>query len=882
MRQQWVLDWEQAYASGPALAGGKGWNLGRLARYGFRVPSGGVLSTAAYTELMANPTLAALQAEVAGLSSEAVNEPEALRRLEAVQQAIRHATFPPKIAAAVESFLAAHDLGSTPIAVRSSATAEDGTEASFAGIHQSRLRQTGIHAVLDSILHCYASLWTPQAVAYRRRFGLRDEDVPCAVVLCRMIGAGDDPNQEPVAAGVAFSCDPLTGRVDVTSIGAVHGSGEKVVDGSVQPEEILVLAGPRAQVLERRGESAQVLTDEQALRLSELVQRIEWALGEGQDRQDVEWAFDGTHFWVVQSRPVTRLRRYTFPGAHQLPVVWSNANLKDALPGVLSTLGWSMTQPIVRHNLFSPHRAAGYSIPPGLEAVRRFAGRAYFDLTTLFWAFYDGLGMSAQEFNRSMGGHQPEFDVPAPHAAPGRSKQQHGMRRLRILRTILRLDKELPVEIQKLLTEIVGQRSKDLRQETLEGLRRHLMHFAERSYNFGPRSMLANTSAGLWHQMLEQAVRRVAPDEAANLTSLLVAGSGNVSAEHGYRLFDLAAAARNDLAAQAFLQTDPLSGEKWRDLPESSAFRQELERFLNQFGHRGVYEVDVGNPRWIEDPTYLLEQVRHILATAGASDPRRHGKHRREQAEATLRRRTFLLRPIIHWLAQRARHGFALRESAKSALVAHLEPCRAVFQEVGRRMTESGKLDAAEDIFELAWSEVDAYLRGLWNGEGARNLVEDRLAMRERWLLEAPPDVMIEGDAGSDSLQTPAQTQGGGGNTLQGSGVAPGTARGTARILRHPSEGAKLQPGDVLVAPSTDPGWTPLFLRAAAIVMEVGGYHSHGATVAREYGIPAVANIPGLLGTIADGDVLIVEGDTGRVVRSVSDNSRRLTGPASH
>ncbi|MBO8141211.1 MAG: HAMP domain-containing protein [Firmicutes bacterium] len=453
--------------------------------------------------------------------------------------------------------------------------------ASFAGIHASRLGQRGLDAVMESIRACYASLWTPRAVAYRRRFNLRDDEVLCAVVLCRMVGACDDPTRQPQAAGVAFSCDPRTGRADVVTIGGVRGLGQAVVDGSGNPEEIVVQVGWDFQVLERREGTDRVLTDEQAIRLAHLVQRVHWALGDGQDPQDVEWAFDGSSFWLLQARPVTRVPRYTFPGAGQLPTVWSNGNLKDALPGVLSPLGWSISAWMIRHNLFAPHRAAGYAVPSGLEAVRRFAGRAYFDLTSLLWAFYDGLAMTAGEFNRSLGGHQPELPVPEPDPLKGPHARRRTRARLKLLRAVLRADKRLPAEVQARLDAVKRHRGVDFAAESLEQLRQRLQDQMEQAYQFGPLSMLANSSAGLWHDLLEKVLLKVAPGQAAALASQLVAGAGNVvSAEHGYRLFNLAAKAAGDAEARTLLASEPLDASAWRRLSADSAFRRELEQFL--------------------------------------------------------------------------------------------------------------------------------------------------------------------------------------------------------------------------------------------------------------------------------------------------------------
>jgi pyruvate,water dikinase len=272
------------------------------------------------------------------------------------------------------------------------------------------------------------------------------------------------------------------------------------------------------------------------------------------------------------------------------------------------------------------------------------------------------------------------------------------------------------------------------------------------------------------------------------------------------------------------------------------------------------------NPRWAEDPTYILDQVRFMLANPQAAAPRDAAQRVREDADSTVRRAAGWRKPIVLWLAKKLRGAMAARESAKSAMAALALVSRRVALEIGRRLVLAGHLDRAEDVFHLAIADLLCWMEGWWNGTGARELVADRARQREAWLAEdAPPDVITEEPDGRVTAAPERYTRKG--ESWTGIGAAPGRARGKARIIHHPSQAHTFQAGEILVAPSTDPGWTPLFLRASAIVMASGGYLSHGAIVAREYGIPAVVNLPGILSDLSQGDLLVVDGDRGRVVR---------------
>ncbi len=771
------LNWQEAYEAGAAVCGGKGYNLARLARYGFRVPRGGVL-----------PAGAPLSEIRDGL--------ERLGLLEA------------------------------KVAVRSSATGEDSARASFAGVHRSFLNVSGVEAVEEAAQGCIDSLETPEAIAYRRRMGFRDEEVQCAVVVCEMVDAR--------SAGVAFSCDPATGRRDLILIDAAEGLGEAVVSGRVNPE--CMIWRNRCGVLSRQsggvpaGPGRACLPAPIEEELVHLVQRVHWALGDGQEPQDIEWAYDGERLWLLQARPVTTLPRAGWPETAALPHYWSTANLKDSLPGVICELSWSILSDIVGEVLWAALKAVGYQMPPGVEVVRRFQGRGFFDLTTMQWAFYDALGILPAEVVKTIGGHQPEIPVP-----PSPLKGPMGRRRILAVLRLLRQVWNYPAKAQAPM-ERLWNYQRNLQQADWAGfsraeLERTMEQIVRAQNSFLPVAGLANGSSGPWQLALDGLVKD------AGLIARLQAGTGEVaSAEPGYRLYEIAKG------------------------------KSTLEEFLRDFGHRGVYDCHGLNPRWAEDPSWILEQVQRIRENPPAQDPRETAAEVRRQAERELKRRFGWRTPLLLWLVRRLRAAIAVREGAKSALISLMLPTRRMVLEIGRRLVAAGQMDSPEQTFDFAFTDLSCWLRGYWDGTGARELARDRWQRRQRWLAETAPDLITEEPDGrlATSAHPPVSLPESG--VWSGISVSPGTASGAARIVHSPTGAAHLQQGDILVAPSTDPGWTPLFLRASAIVMETGGFLSHGAIVAREYGIPAVANVPGILKALQDGETITVDGSAGRVI----------------
>jgi pyruvate,water dikinase len=861
-----ILDWRQAVEAGPLTCGGKGYRLAKLHRYGFPVPDGGVVTAEVYRQLMQAPALLRLTQTLEAGRAADVLEPGVQERLARLRQAILAVDLPAQLYAELDQFLRLSQLTDRAVAVRSSPASEDSPYASFAGIHQSVLNVRGMDAVGRAMLQCFASLWTPQAVAYRRRMAVADDAARCAIVLCAMVAAPD--GDAPRSAGVAFSCDPRTGRRDLIVIEAARGAGDKVVSGMVQPDRI-VLRHVRGRWLldSRQTQGAPTLSPEREQELAHHVWRIHWALGDGDQPQDVEWAHDGERFWILQARPVTRLPRYTFEPVKHLPAIWSTANIKDAVPGVVSAFAWSMIQEEIDAVLYTAPRLLRYEIPPGMQSVKRIDGRAYIDLTAVQWCWYDVVGATPEQTVASIGGHHPEIDVPPGDPLAGPDGRRRKKAKLKAFWLVLGFDRRFRRALGQHFAAVRAIAAWPWARLSEAALLDAIARLAALHERIDPLIGFANGYASLFKDLLEAQLRALVGERAPALMARLLAGNGGItSAEQGYRIADLARVAQRDPEALAWLRRrEP--APSWRQLPIDSPFRREQACFLDDFGHRAVYEADVINPRWIDDPSYILDQVRGMLDAPHAADRRQAARRVSAVAWAEVARLTFWRRPLLKWLVRRVHRGFAWREAGKSALVASLWPTRHLLLDIGRRLVVAGHMERPEDAFHLSKADLLALLRGHWDGRGAGALAQDRAAQREAWLELDPPDVIVEGEGADRLMPAIASPVVCDSQVWHGLGVSSGRVTAVARVIRHPDEGGRLGHGEILLAPSTDPGWTPLFLRASAVVMESGGYLSHGAIVVREYGLPAVVNIPGILDHIKDGDRLTVDGDAATVRR---------------
>ncbi len=547
------LNWSDAFAAGVLVVGGKGWNLSRLARYGFKIPAGGVLFAQAYQVFIKENNLIGVLEDIRlNVNHANVGNQETTKNLAMIRELINQGNISASFQQELISNLTKTGLLDKALAIRSSAIAEDTAKASFAGIHESFLNVQGIEGIFAAIKGCYASLWTPQAVAYRRKMNISDDEAMQAVVIMEMV--------EAQAAGVGFTCDPQTGQEDLVLITANFGLGESIVSGMVQPDEyclntafaieqkklgrkegktVVKLSGGTQFIESPASFHDQVLSDANMRKLALLIQRVYDALGDGEQHQDIEWVYNGQDFYLVQARPLTALPRYTFDALKNQPDIWSNANLRDSWPMVQSTLNWSLGQQLPQ----GMDTEFGYKSPPGLQHIKLKQGRAYFNLSLQQWILYDALGMAPESINTALGGHQPEIAI--ADNKPYRGIK--GLQRMCRILKLLRLEKLDRFDGAMLKENLVNLNDLDLINR-LADTRVVLREFI-------PVFSACNMAADI--NQLIKALEKHFPGQGQTLANRLMTGRGDIcSAQHGYRLLELAEMAREDSTVQNYFKSE--------------------------------------------------------------------------------------------------------------------------------------------------------------------------------------------------------------------------------------------------------------------------------------------------------------------------------------
>ncbi|MGH4024246.1 MAG: PEP/pyruvate-binding domain-containing protein [Pseudonocardiaceae bacterium] len=887
-----VLDLARLDARLLPSVGGKAANLGELIGAGFAVPTGFCVTTSAYQQVAAGSRIeealegrTALDAPVGEVGGPA----------ERARAAILAAPVPAAVAAAVVGAYRA--LGDdVPVAVRSSATAEDLPSASFAGQQDTYLNIVGAEAVLDAVRRCWASLWTDRALTYRTTNGIDHRSVQLAVIVQHMVDAE--------VAGVLFTADPVTGHRGHAVIDANPGLGEAVVSGAVNPDHFVVDAdgtvverrpGDKRVVIssrpgggtERRTRTADdgqsCLSDAQLRELAALGRQVQSHYG---TPQDIEWALDASGaWWLTQARPITTL--------YPLPV----ADRDQAAPARVyfcASLAQGLTRPITPMGIASFRLIAscvsevvfGSVVPDPRRGPALFAEagqRVFVDCTSVLHSrvgralvprILDVMEARSAVVLRALSG-DPRFAVQTTSRWPF-------VRRLIAVAVRFRI----PLQVAQALVRPAAARRRVDRvgrrlratltiPATATGAQR--VDHAERLLATSVVPIMPTVTPVAGTGFLAQALAgKLGRDELEHreMDEVLRALPHNVTTEMDLELWALAGRIRADAVA-----ADTLRGAAPAELARRFTDRQlpaplqcGLDEFLARHGHRAVAEIDVGMPRWSDDPTYVLGVLANYLRLENPElAPDAQFARGSRAAEATvaevvgrIRRRSRLRAAAMRLALGRVRELVGMRETHKDYLVRVLAHVRQQLAVVGAEIAAAGGLDEPADVFFLDLTETRAALAGTdFRAVVAQRRTEYDRELRRR---QVPRIMLSDGTVPENVRPDPSAVTGAQAteDRLTGTPASAGTVTGVARVVLDPV-GAHLEPGEILVTPSTDPGWTPLFLTAGGLVMEMGGANSHGAVVAREYGIPAVVGVRDATMHITNGQQITVRGATGLV-----------------
>jgi rifampicin phosphotransferase len=872
-----VLSLDSPSATLP-IAGGKGANLSALIRAGFPTPGGLIITTAAYdTYLEANGLRTFLDSALDGLAS------DHMPALEAASIAIRarfsRGHMPSGLAVAIREAYLAQPIACMSVAVRSSATAEDLPDLSFAGQQDTYLNVVGPEALLRAVVDCWSSLWTARAIGYRARNGIDNNAVALAVVVQTMIDAE--------AAGVLFTANPLTGKRTESVIDAALGLGEALVSGQIDPDHYVVQVAPPHLLAVHRGakggdkQGIQALPDAAIMDLVALGQEIEKHFD---SPQDIEWTWADGRLAIVQSRPITSL--YPLPAGmdpHSDLRVMGSVGAFQGMLDPFTPLG----QDALRTYAAKIGSYAGYNYTfADVPAVQVAGERLFIDLTGMLRnalgrrllsgalsQVEPGIGAALREV-----WNDPRLAVTAETPSPRLIRRLLPMAApvpLRLVRTLIRPDTGRKIAQAK-IHEAVARL--EMRAAGFHTLAERLGLFDElveilRNYMFG--YLLPCLGAGLG--ALSQLYQLAGPLPGGRALALEITRGlpHNVTTEMDLVLWQTARLIRGDAAAAAVFEDrsseDLASAYLDGTLPP--VVQDAIAAFLARYGMRGLAELDLGRPRWREDPRQVMEALRSYLQIPdGEQAPDAvfaRGAHSAVQAldhlVAELRKARGGWRKAhrARWAARRVRALAGMRETPKFTIIRFMGIIREALLQSGADLAAGGVIGQAEDIFFLGLAELKALAAATTTkAPDLRALVAERQEKyaREKRRRQIPRLFLSDGHAfyeGAFAAQ--------GAGTLAGSAVSAGLAEGVVRVVFDPRN-TRLQPGEILVCPGTDPSWTPLFLAAGGLVMEVGGLMTHGSVVAREYGIPAVVGVHQATTRLRTGQRVRVDGSTGLVI----------------
>jgi rifampicin phosphotransferase len=857
----YVLGFQEIDQTHTAIVGGKGAHLGELSRIeGIRVPAGFCVTTDAFQRIMAEAP--SIDDRLDRLSRLNPDDREAIRAISAeIRGALEGIAIPDDLAAAITRPLARID-EQAAYAVRSSATAEDLPTASFAGQQDTYLNVVGPAAIVQHVSRCWASLFTERAVTYRLRNSFDHREVHMAVVVQQMVF--------PQAAGVLFTADPLTSNRKVASVEASFGLGEalvrglvnadiyKVQDGevvakAVATKQLAIHASPAGGTQERAIEPARqeqpALTDAQVVRLALLGRRIEAHFGRP---QDIEWCLVDDGFQIVQSRPITTL--FPIPEVDDRDNhVYVSVGHQQMMTDPMKPLGLSLWQLTAGRPM---HDAGGRLF---VDVTRDLASPASRAGILEVLGKSDPLIRDALQTILDRGDFIPSLPDEGPAGPPAGGAPAPIETDPAIVTELIKRNQASIAALKRDIQTKSGSALFDFILADIQELKRIL---------FDPQShqvFMAAMEATWW--LNEQLQAWLGEKNAADTLAQSV--PHNVTSEMGLALLDVADVIRPHPDVVAFLEHVEDDGflDELDKLEGGRDARDAIRAYLDKYGMRCVGEIDITRPRWSERPTTLVPVILGNIKNFEPGAGQRRFEQGRQEASTKEQELLDRLRALpdgvqkaaeAKRMIDRIRTFIGYREYPKYGMVSRYFVYKQALLEEAERLVQAHVLREKEDIYYLTLQELHDVVR--------TNQLDDQLIRQRKDVFRSyqaltPPRVLtsdgevVAGAYRRDDLPTGA---------LVGLPVSAGTIEGRARVILDMVE-ADLEVGDILVTAHTDPSWSPLFVAINGLVTEVGGLMTHGAVIAREYGLPAVVGVEHATRLIRDGQRIRVNGTDGYV-----------------
>ena len=861
----------------PLAVGGKALALARLRYAGLPVPNGAVLCTDAYRLFAKEVSLDSVLEELTTPSLE--DRTLSFRNgSQQIQQIFLDSRLPSIVFDLLEQAVDVFP-PDQPLAVRSSATGEDSSDASFAGQYSSFLNIVGLKALVASVRGCWASLWSERAMAYRYKLGIAYKEVEMAVILQEMVNAE--------VAGIAFTADPSTGDRTKLLVNANFGLGDAIVGGTLDPDLFVlnkdslnvtksvvrttsqntpsaVSDGSRAIGSKEAHRDESSLSTSALAEIAKLARRVERQFHSRP--QDVEWAMANGQVQILQARPITNL-----PPVPLTDIAWEapeeNAlllrhQLVEHIPGPVSRL---FEETFLRVALQESW---------GRNLAKNYSSIFNFEHTQPPWAFVVHPTVNGYAYKR-VGTPKKPPNIPPPKTPPKGLRRRFLVWRNSLTQRQQWLRRWLHEALPKYVCSIQRwnnvDESKLSSEELVDGIwelaRCEADHWFNGSY-FG-MALVRN------HEIRLNKFFEGNSNEAKFSSSQLLAGSNTLTHKAQQDLFKIARAIRsNDTLLDLVLKNGPNRLEQVLKSDSASGTQQRVCDYIEQYGKQ-VFSLDFAEPAPFETPSSVYESLFALIVDTGYD-------YLQQQTELNARREIAIRQTAGHFdlwnrmrfyrLLRRAQRDYHLRDKAQSDLGQAWPPLRRMALELGRRLSDHEALERHEDIFHLTTTEITEAIKAL--SSGSLNAAEIRQRARHfRALRESRKSLSPPLRIGNHpDFPVPKRTRTKSSNDLLGSAVSPGIVTATACVLTSPEWVREMTPGAVLVCPTTTPAWTPLLSQASALVTDIGGLLAHGSIIAREFGIPAVLGLGDATRRIKSGDLLTVNGNDG-IVQVVSAKS---------